>query len=286
VDVLDESDEDRATTMKVIQVSKPVPADRILDRSTYNETCYFPFPMSEVRLASQIVSINFGIFVRRVPPQPEPPRPTFILIYMLLSASGDRRLLRKKRIVLNSQETGQWYHFRLNTEDIQHWVNQPGSNYGLFVQSPDMPGSAGMPIAVVTPRSEIEEPFRPYIEVETNDQSVSRSKRTTDMNCDERSAERRCCRYPLIVDFDAFQWDWVIVPKRYSAFYCSGECPYLFVQQHGHSHINQQLRPSGSGGPCCSPRKLSAISMLYYDEHMNIVLGRLPNMVVDRCGCS
>ena len=140
-------------------------------------------------------------------------------------------------------------------------------------------------------------------------QQATRSKRTTELNCDDGSAERRCCRYPLVVDFDRFGWDWVIVPRRYSAFYCSGECPFLYMQTHGSgTHIRQQqqqqqqtaaaaaaaaasLRPviaagGGGGGPCCSPRRVSSISMLYYDEHMNIVHGRLPEMVVDQCGCA
>jgi len=129
-------------------------------------------------------------------------------------------------------------------------------------------------------------PQRPYLQVEMSERSNTRSKRTMDNDCSEGSADRHCCRYPLTVDFDAFNWDWVIVPKRYSAFYCSGECPYMFVQQFGHAHLTQLSRREGTGGPCCSPRKVSAISMLYYDEHMNIIYGRLPGMVVDRCGCT
>ena len=39
-------------------------------------------------------------------------------------------------------------------------------------------------------------------------------------------------------------------------------------------------------GPCCTPRKMSSISMLYFDENRNIVYGILPGMVVDRCGCT
>jgi len=124
------------------------------------------------------------------------------------------------------------------------------------------------------------------------------------MDCDEYSAETRCCRYPLVVDFESFGWDFVIVPSRYSAFYCAGDCPFLYYQQYAHSHLVQQQRQrqrqqqqqgrSGgnvvataeSGGPCCSPRRVSAISMLYYDDYMNIVYGTLPGMVVEQCGCS
>jgi len=141
---------------------------------------------------------------------------------------------------------------------------------------------------------------KPYLELMVSgSQQATRSKRTTELDCDDQSSERRCCRYPLVVDFDRFGWDWVIVPRRYSAFYCSGECPFLYMQMHGSgTHVRQQqqqqqqqataVRPAAGagGGPCCSPRRVSSISMLYYDEYMNIVYGRLPEMVVEQCGCA
>jgi Transforming growth factor beta like domain len=132
---------------------------------------------------------------------------------------------------------------------------------------------------------------KPYLEIHVRGgRQTPRSKRQLgDLDCDDLSLERRCCRYPLVVDFDSFGWDWVIVPRRYSAYYCSGECPFLYYQTQGHQHVRQQQAAEGSaatGGPCCSPKRVSAISMLYYDEHMNIVHGRLPGMVVEQCGCS
>jgi len=125
-------------------------------------------------------------------------------------------------------------------------------------------------------------------------QQSSRSKRTTELNCDDASNERRCCRYPLVVDFDQFGWDWVIVPRRYSAYYCSGECPFLYMQTGPSAHLRQQQQsptavrpgPGASGGPCCSPRRVSSISMLYYDKYANILHGRVPDMVVEQCGCA
>jgi len=137
---------------------------------------------------------------------------------------------------------------------------------------------------------------KPYLEIQVQQRTSSRSKRNLNLDCDEHSAETRCCRYPLVVDFESFGWDFVIVPRRYSAYYCAGDCPFLYYQQFVHSHVvHQQRTASGSGatavsaaggGPCCSPRRVSAISMLYYDDYMNIVYGHLPGMVVEQCGCS
>ena len=124
------------------------------------------------------------------------------------------------------------------------------------------------------------------MEVHTTDGRRARTKRTIGLNCQENSKETRCCRYPLTVDFEEFGWDWVIAPKKYEANFCSGDCPNVFLPKHPHTHIVQLANPKGSTGPCCAPRKLSSISMLYFDDQSNIIYGLLPGMVVELCGCS
>lgn len=125
------------------------------------------------------------------------------------------------------------------------------------------------------------------MEVHIKDQSNLRSRRMAGLECDEDSMEQRCCRYQLEVDFESFGWDWVIAPKRYQAYYCSGDCPFIFMVKYLHTHVSQQAPVrKGSSGPCCSPSKMSPISMLYFDETYSIVLGTLPSMIVDKCGCA
>ena len=125
---------------------------------------------------------------------------------------------------------------------------------------------------------------KPYIEVEIREKSNSRERRMTGPDCNEEGSETHCCRYPLLVDFESYGWDWIIQPKRYLAYYCSGECNFAFLMSSAYGHLLQQT--SKGNGPCCTPRKMSQISMLYFDQDYNIVYGTLPSMVVDRCGCS
>jgi hypothetical protein len=35
-----------------------------------------------------------------------------------------------------------------------------------------------------------------------------------------------------------------------------------------------------TAGPCCSPRKMAPINMLYLDQDYNVILGKLPGMKV------
>lgn len=214
-------------------------------------------------------------------------------------------------------QSGGWVSFEVR-KVVADWFRWPEDNLGLVVHAvsgdqhaPPPPtfnanGAAAAPAAATTPTAASSAssgaskslPFivndhvsadgalMPFVEVVTTDGRKHRTKRTIGLNCDETSSETRCCRYPLTVDFVEFGWDWIIAPKKYEANYCSGECPYVFLQKYPHTHIVQQANPAGTAGPCCAPRKMSPISMLYFDNEFNIIHGNLPGMVVDRCGCS
>ena len=120
---------------------------------------------------------------------------------------------------------------------------------------------------------------KPYLEIHSRDRGTSRNKRTIDLDCDESSAESRCCRYPFIVDFEEFGWDWIVHPRRYSKYYCSGECPFLNPRY-------PPTNPVQKLGLCCSPSKVSGLQLLYYYTNTTIIHSTVPDMVVDQCGCS
>ncbi|XP_071443076.1 growth/differentiation factor 8 [Hetaerina americana] len=176
---------------------------------------------------------------------------------------------------------GRWITVDIRRLVIE-WFKYPRENLGLVAQVYD----SNLHQLVVTDPEEDGGGYIPFVEVHTTDGRKHRTKRTIGLNCIENSRENRCCRYPLTVDFEEFGWDWIIAPKRYEANYCSGECPFVFLQKYPHTHIVQQANPGGTAGPCCAPRKMSSISMLYFDNEFNIIHSLLPGMVVDRCGCS
>lgn len=125
----------------------------------------------------------------------------------------------------------------------------------------------------------------PYVEISVME-SKRRVRRSTALNCDEKSDQSICCRYPFVVDFERIGFDFIIAPKRYNAFMCSGDCAFLTLQRYAHTHLTQMVQPNSISQPCCVPRKMSMMDMLYFDNDLNIVLAKLPGMVVDRCGCS
>ena len=150
----------------------------------------------------------------------------------------------------------------------------------------------------------------PYLQINIQDGAWrSRVKRTTSRVCSEEFDPdvTQCCKWPLKIDFAEFGWDWVLSPETYDADFCAGDCSLgekfthntliIFmtkfftlgnVVESPHANIVQMSGPRlhSSAGPCCAPRKMSPIYMLYLDADQNVIKGKLPNMKVQRCGCS
>lgn len=220
--------------------------------------------------------------------------------------NNTRVRVRSLKIDTDTAGAGSWQSVDIKSL-LQAWLRQPDTNYGIEINAYD---SKGEDLAVTSAERGEEGLVRqmkdatcnesrllqlirvwlflsqqPFMEVKILN-SPKRSRRDSGLNCDEESAETRCCRYPLTVDFEEFGWDWIIAPKRYRANYCSGECEFLHLQQYPHAHLVNKANPRGTAGPCCTPTKMSPINMLYFNRKEQIIYGKIPSMVVDHCGCS
>uniref|UniRef100_A0A3P9M5E7 Bone morphogenetic protein 8a n=1 Tax=Oryzias latipes TaxID=8090 RepID=A0A3P9M5E7_ORYLA len=101
-----------------------------------------------------------------------------------------------------------------------------------------------------------------------------------------------CRKHELYVSFSDLGWkDWVLAPTGYSAYYCQGECFYPLgscMNATNHALIQQVvhlIKPDEVPKACCAPKKLSPISVLFYDDSNNVILKKHRNMVVKTCGC-
>ncbi|NWI08872.1 BMP3 protein, partial [Crypturellus soui] len=104
---------------------------------------------------------------------------------------------------------------------------------------------------------------------------------------------RSCARRYLKVDFADIGWsEWIISPKSFDAYYCSGECQFPIpkaLKPSNHATIQSIVRAvgvvPGIPEPCCVPDKMSSLSILFFDENKNVVLKVYPNMTVESCAC-
>lgn len=107
------------------------------------------------------------------------------------------------------------------------------------------------------------------------------------------SEPRVCSRRYLRVDFADIGWsEWVLAPKSFDAFYCSGTCGFPIpkvVRPSNHATIQSIVRAvgivPGVPEPCCIPEKMSPLSVLFLDPDRNMVLKVYPGMSVDTCAC-
>lgn len=113
-------------------------------------------------------------------------------------------------------------------------------------------------------------------------------------NRNHRSQSRSglCQRHSLYIDFKELNWqDWILAPRGYHAYFCSGSCPWpLTDSQNSTNHavvqsIINSVNPDSVPKPSCVPTELSSISMLYTNNENQVVIKNYPDMIVESCGC-
>ncbi|XP_066302440.1 inhibin beta B chain-like [Branchiostoma lanceolatum] len=134
---------------------------------------------------------------------------------------------------------------------------------------------------------EVKHPHHPFLVLRTRSKPGKRRSK--------RQADKGACRkHSLFVSFEQLGWDdWIIAPMPgYQANFCAGGCPsveYPETAASFHALLGDEKRfdtpYSNYISPCCTPTKMSSISMLYFDKDNNIVKADVKNMVVDECGC-
>jgi len=170
------------------------------------------------------------------------------------------------------------------------WMKDPSENLGIAIKVHVGPEGK-------TKRKELEigqvgSDQGPYFQIRIEDGAWrNRVKRTANKVCSDDIDPNvtSCCMWPLEIDFNDYKWDWVLYPRKFDANICGGDCSVGNPAEYPHTNLimlAEQDLPSSTSGPCCAPRKLSAINMLYLDEEFNVILGKVPGMKVERCGCA
>ena len=99
---------------------------------------------------------EFGVYIRRPTPW-DPSYITWILVYTIEPQNPgqppERKLIRRKRIQLNSEQTNHWHYFDVKAQ-VDRWLTKPNVSYAIQVQCSD---ARGEPLAIIQPRNRDEE---------------------------------------------------------------------------------------------------------------------------------
>ncbi|XP_049904715.1 growth/differentiation factor 8 [Epinephelus moara] len=272
-DVVMEEDDEHATTETIMMMATE--PESVVQADGEPKCCLFSF--TQKFQANRIVRAQLWVHLRPA----DEATTVFLQISRLMPVTDGSRHIRIRSLKIDvTAGVSSWQSIDVK-QVLTVWLRQPETNWGIEINAFD---SRGNDLAV-TSAEPGEDGLQPFMEVKISE-GPRRVRRDSGLDCDENSPESRCCRYPLTVDFEDFGWDWIIAPKRYKANYCSGECEYMHLQKYPHTHLVNKANPRGTAGPCCTPTKMSPINMLYFNRKEQIIYGKIPSMVVDRCGCS
>ncbi|KAG9336705.1 hypothetical protein JZ751_003053 [Albula glossodonta] len=216
----------------------------------------------------------------------KPPRPGQLITRLL-----DTRLVH--------HNTSSWESFDVSPA-VLRWTRDRLPNHGLAVEVLHLnhtPRQQGRHVRISRSLHQVPgedwDQLRPLLVTFGHDGKghplTRRAKRSAKQR--GRKRNRNCRRHALYVDFSDVGWnDWIVAPPGYQAFYCHGECPFPLadhLNSTNHAIVQTLVNSVNTNIPkaCCVPTELSAISMLYLDEHDKVVLKNYQEMVVEGCGC-
>merc|ERR1711892_1059896 len=101
-----------------------------------------------------------------------------------------------------------------------------------------------------------------------------------------------CGLKPLEVHLREVGWGkTVISPISYQANYCQGSCTFPLSQAENPSNhatvlsILKRKQGTDLPEPCCVPKKMDSLTLLFFDSDGSVVLKTYPQMSVKSCGC-
>ena len=99
-----------------------------------------------------------------------------------------------------------------------------------------------------------------------------------------------CAKHEYEIDFNQFSFGkWILEPKRFNAYICSGSCPNPLSPEYfpsNHAILLSLIRSQREHGqePSCVPVQLKPLCLLYYDRD-ELVIKYHRDMIVQECGC-
>ena len=128
---------------------------------------------------------------------------------------------------------------------------------------------------------------RPFLVISRKSEAPTSRRRRRPSDCNSAKPVH-CCRQMMYVNFSKIGWNWIIYPSGFNANFCEGPCESRISPLNGYAYLQQEMerRQLSSFSLCCSPSKLSGLSMLFFAEDESIMKQDLPDMRVDACGCT
>ena len=215
---------------------------------------------------------------------------------MSAGSTTDETLLLKS---FNISSIGdEWLESNI-TEAVNYWLSNSKSDTGVLIRCPDCL-TAGITIRTGG-TSHV-----PTLHVQTQLLATKRVKRSRHLRRATRAKWRklddckdgpahgrhssRCCRRSMTVRFDDLpSFDFIVSPKEFDAYYCSGKCPPRYNPANEHALLQSLLHMQKTNNvprPCCTPTDLQGLYILHFDDSGKLKTDLWSDVIVTECGCA
>ena len=199
----------------------------------------------------------------------------------------------------------EWIHLNMS-EAVKHWLSEPYIDNGILLRCADC-NAAGVRFLTGGRKQSLTSGSKaPRLNVRTEVSGMRRAKRSHKLHgknqkladCHDAThakgrKSKRCCRRSMQVRFvDLPKFDFILSPKEFDAFYCSGRCPPRYNPATHHSLfqslVNLKNVPGGQHipKPCCAPTKLKGLNILHIGEDGRMKTTFWSDVIVTECGCA
>ena len=273
-------------------ISAKVPPSR--SKRNSSRKLIFQFTIEQKSLSSSVSSAFLWVHKRKSKHYKQNEKTLHLEAHDVKSHRGAAEIpiSRVMKTKLKAKKSGSEWVMVDVKEIVQHWFNKKTQQH----ESSNATDSAVRAIVIscldcdsntsqlISSRGRL----RPFLVIEfEKSRKLNRKKRNAPIDC-EGPRPTACCRQSFYVNFTKIGWDWIILPEGFHANFCEGSCESPISLLYGYSLILQEMnRKNLTPIPmCCTPSKMSALSILYFDYHEHIIKTDVSDMRVDECGCS
>ncbi|CAL4065926.1 unnamed protein product, partial [Meganyctiphanes norvegica] len=133
---------------------------------------------------------------------------------------------------------------------VQHWVQKPETSAGILIQCEDC-AAAGVNIhtasatnSTLVPTLDVRTQVPASHRVKRSAMSNVKWKRHSDCKRPKKNGRgrSRCCRRSMKVNFDKLpNFDFIVSPNEFDAYYCTGRCPARYNPANEHALLQSLM---------------------------------------------
>ena len=115
------------------------------------------------------------------------------------------------------------------------------------------------------------------------------------MDCRADRRPSKCCRTKMTVSIKKIpELNFIIHPLEFEAYRCDGRCPRQYRPAHNHAIVQGFVHQEDkkvdkhpiTPKPCCAPKTLKDLDIIYVDDKHTFRTGTWNNVIVEECACS